>query len=144
MIRHTGIVVDNIEESIDFYTSNFNLVVKSNMLEQGQYIDAMLGIADVKVRTVKLSDTKGGLIELLKFENLTQVFEGSFWRLADFGCSHVAFTVPDVELCHRQMADSGCINVSDPQTPPGNKVKVFFSQTPKKFGGVFIEIVQEL
>ena len=27
MIRHTGIVVDDIEKSIEFYSKNFNLVV---------------------------------------------------------------------------------------------------------------------
>mgnify|MGYP003641955057 CR=1 FL=1 len=78
MIRHTGIVVGDIEKSIDFYSENFNLVVMKDMMERGSYIDNMLGIKDVSVRTVKLADTEGGLIELLKFE-----FGGIFLEIVE-------------------------------------------------------------
>tara|TARA_R110000824_G_scaffold248837_5_gene437819 strand:- start:734 stop:1168 length:435 start_codon:yes stop_codon:yes gene_type:complete len=144
MIRHTGIVVGDIEKSIDFYSENFNLVVMKDMMERGSYIDNMLGIKDVSVRTVKLADTEGGLIELLKFEDQPQAPNDSRWGLIDFGCSHMAFTVPDTEVLYTRLQEDGCINISRPQEPPGGKVKVFFSQTPKEFGGIFLEIVEEL
>ncbi len=144
MIRHTGIVVDDIDQSINFYSKNFNLVVTKDMLEEGSYISTMLGVPGAKVRTVKLADSKGGLLELLKFYDLPQVFEESFWKLTDFGCSHAAFTVPDAEGLFVQLQNSGCINVSLPLEPPGGKVKVFFTRTPKALGGVFLEIVEEL
>ena len=144
MIRHTGIVVDDIEKSIEFYSKNFNLVVMKDMMESGSYIDNMIGMENIKVRTVKLVDVEGGLIELLKFEELPQVFSNSRWNLTDFGCSHMAFTVQDAELLHAHLKECGCVNVSPPQEPPGGKVKVFFSQVPKDFGGIFLEIVEEL
>jgi len=144
MIRHTGIVVDDIEKSIEFYSRNFNLVVMKDMMESGSYIDNMIGVRNVNVRTAKLVDAEGSLIELLKFEELPQIFNNSRWSLTDFGCSHVAFTVPDAESLHTHLQESGCINVSPPQEPPGGKVKVFFSQVPKDFGGIFLEIVEEL
>ena len=144
MIRHTGIVVNDIEKSIDFYSENFNLVVKKDMVEQGEYINNMLGLSDVNVRTVKLSDSRGNQIELLRFSGLPQIAGSTlWWGITDFGCSHVAFTVEDASFMHTKLQEQGCRNISEPQTPPGGKVKVFFCYVPIEIGGTYLEIVEE-
>ena len=53
-VRHVGIVVNNIENSLKFYRDIFGLQIQRSMNESGKYIDNMLGFENVKVKTVKM------------------------------------------------------------------------------------------
>ena len=53
-VRHIGIVVKNIENSLKFYRDIFGLQIQRSMNESGKYIDNMLGFENVKVKTVKM------------------------------------------------------------------------------------------
>ena len=53
-LRHTGIVVTDIEKHISLWTVIMGFSVISDNLESGSQIESILGIPDVKVRTVKL------------------------------------------------------------------------------------------
>ena len=55
-LRHTGIVVTDIEKHISLWTAIMGFSVISDNLESGSQIESILGIPDVKVRTVKLID----------------------------------------------------------------------------------------
>ena len=66
-IRHTGIVVTDIEKSIDFYRQYFGFEVQKDMIESGEYIDNFCSLEGVKVRTVKMALENGDMIELLDF-----------------------------------------------------------------------------
>ena len=48
-VRHIGIVVKNIENSLKFYRDLLGLQIQRAMNESGEYIDNMLGFKDVKV-----------------------------------------------------------------------------------------------
>ena len=66
-IRHTGIVVTDIEKSIQFYNRYFGFEVRKDMVESGKYIDNFCSLDNVKVRTVKMALENGDMIELLDF-----------------------------------------------------------------------------
>ena len=66
-LRHIGIVVNDMDTSIQLYKDIFNLEVIWNKIEKGNFIDKLLGIDNVKVHTVKLKDSDGGIIELLQY-----------------------------------------------------------------------------
>ena len=69
-VRHIGIVVNNMENSLKFYQDLLGLKIIKDMDEQGGYINNMLSLDDVQVRTVKLSAGIGNtLIELLDFKS---------------------------------------------------------------------------
>ena len=52
-VRHVGIVVNNIENSLKFYRDIFGLQIQRSLSESGTYIDNMLGFENVKVKTIK-------------------------------------------------------------------------------------------
>ena len=64
-LRHTGIVVDDIEKHFELWTNIMGFKVISDNIESGSQIESILGIPNVKVRTVKLSDDLEQVIELL-------------------------------------------------------------------------------
>ena len=66
-------------------------------LEQSPYIDELLSIKDPNLTTVKLIDSKGFIIELLKFDNY-QVEETWSGDLKTTGLTHIALTVDNLDL----------------------------------------------
>ena len=53
-IRHTGIVTDNMTESLKFYKDLLGFKIKKKMIEKGDTTDALTGFKKTKVETVKL------------------------------------------------------------------------------------------
>ncbi|GAG92784.1 unnamed protein product, partial [marine sediment metagenome] len=68
-IRHFGIVVSDIEKSLKFYRDLLGFQIKTDVLEKGSFIDAILGLEDIKVRTIKMSADDGNLVELLWYKS---------------------------------------------------------------------------
>src|SRR3989344_5166735 len=96
-IRHFGIVVSDLEKSLHFYRDLLGLKIKRDMLEEGRFIDTILGLQSVKVRTVKMAAENGDtLVELLLYESHPRKARDNN-ELPNIGASHVAFTVEDVD-----------------------------------------------
>ena len=66
-IRHVGIVVQDIELSINFWRDHFDFSISLDQIEEGKFIEHLLNIPNVKVRTVKMKGQDNSLIELLYF-----------------------------------------------------------------------------
>lgn len=90
-IRHTGIVVENLRESLQFYQDKLGFTIDKEMDECGSFIDTILGYQDTKVTTVKLSLGNDQMVELLDFSSHKQ--SKLLRRLTDIGPTHLAFTV---------------------------------------------------
>lgn len=139
-IRHTGIVVADIEESIAFYQGLLGLRVERDMLEKSAYIDKVLGLRDVSIRTIKLSAEDGSLVELLCYK--TPVAKKTKARqLNDIGFTHIAFTVKDLGKEYLRLIGRGVTFISEPQESPNGYAKVVFCRDPE---GNFIELVEVL
>ena len=95
-IRHTGIVVTDIEKSIDFYRQYFGFEVQKDMIESGEYIDNFCSLEGVKVRTVKMALENGDMIELLDF--ISHPEENNEKRINNIGCTHFALTIENLEI----------------------------------------------
>ena len=52
-LRHIGIVVRDIDESLDFYQM-LGYEVVADIQEDGKFIDEILGLYNVKLRTIKM------------------------------------------------------------------------------------------
>lgn len=138
--RHTGIVVQDMEESLCFWRDVMGLQVSVDFREQGEFIDTVQGLSGVKLRMVKLSAPDGSMIELLKDDaHPTDPPEPN--RMCDRGIRHVAFTVADVEDCWRALDNAGHETLSKPVVSPDGKAKLFFARDPE---GNLLEIVQML
>jgi len=139
-VRHMGIVVTNIENSLKFYRDLLGLKIERSMDESGSYIDNMLGFKNVKVKTVKMSASNGNtLVELLEFNS--PVGNDTIRNIHDIGASHVAFTVLDIDETYSKLKQSGVEFNAPPQLSPDGYAKVTFCFDPDKTP---IEIVQVL
>ena len=63
-IRHTGLVVADLEVALHFWRDLLGFTVARQMEESGPHIDAMMGLKDVRLTTSKLTAPEGGMIEL--------------------------------------------------------------------------------
>ena len=68
-LRHVGITVTSMDKSLTLYRDLFSLKVIWDEIEQGEFVDSLSGIKNIKVRTVKLQDKIGGIIELLEYHS---------------------------------------------------------------------------
>lgn len=140
-VRHFGIVVSDMERSLCFYRDLLGLRVIREMDESGDYLDNMLAIEDVHVRTAKLSaDGGSALIELLEFKS-HRGDKPIGREIYSVGPSHVAFTVKDLDALYNQLSQAGIRFNAPPQLSPDAYAKVTFCKDPD---GTFIEIVEVL
>lgn len=139
-LRHTGLVVANLEAAIDFWCDHLDLRVVRRLEESGPFIDAILGLKDTRVTTVKLAAPDGNLIELLHFHSHP---DRPSWTGKPYstGFTHVAFTVDDVDATCRKLAAAGITCRTRPQRSPDGRAKVTFCDGPE---GVLLELVEEL
>ena len=64
-IRHTGIVVEDLDKALEFYRDVLEFKVEKSMNERGPFIETILGLKGVVVTTIKMSAPDGSFIELL-------------------------------------------------------------------------------
>ena len=135
-----GIVVDDLEKNRDFWINTLGFKLHIEALEESPYIDELLDIKDPALKTVKLIDSKGFIIELLKFENY-QV--GNSWSgdLKTNGLTHIALTVDNLDELVKGLIKGDYQTVSDIKVSPNGKVKVVFVKGPE---GLMLELVEEL
>ena len=139
-IRHFGIVVSDIEKSLEFYRDILGFKIKIDALEEGKFIDAILGQKNVKVRTVKMLADDGNLIELLWYQSHKGKKRENY-EIFDIGASHPAFTVENLDEEYKRLKEKGIKFISSPQMSPNGKAKVAFCYDPD---GVPVELVEEL
>ena len=58
-VRHTGIVVSNMETSLPFYRDLLGLEVWWDQIEAGSVTEAITGVTEAKLRTVKMKALDG-------------------------------------------------------------------------------------
>ncbi len=138
-IRHVGIVVSNMAVSLNFYRDVIGLRDAPINHENGEFLDALLGMAAAKVSTVKLSGTKGStLLELLCFETPMAT---ATTPLNAIGPTHVALTVPDLDELYARITAAGFEFNAPPRVSPDGGAKVAFCRDPD---GTFLELVEVL
>ena len=138
-IRHTGIVVEDLEASLNFYRNLLGFKINKQMEESGEYIDKMSALDGVKVTTIKMAAPDGQLIELLFYHS--HLNKPKPRQLHDIGLSHLAFTVDDVDHTYDKLKAQGIKFNSPPQLSPDGYAKVTFCMAPE---GTLIELVEVL
>lgn len=136
-IRHTGIVVVDMEASLNFYRDLFGFKVVKQQNETGGFIDKILGLSGVKVTTVKMVASRGQMIELLKYD--APPSKNVPRKICEIGISHIAFTVDDLNKQYARLQNEGVQFVSSPRLSPDGIAKVAFCRAPE---GTFVELVE--
>ena len=140
MTRHVGIVVNDLEKTRDFWINTLGFKLHIEAKEESPYIDELLAIKDPRLTTVKLIDSNGFIIELLKFENY-QVENSWSGDLKTTGLTHIALTVDNLEGLVDKLKKQNYAPLSDIKISPSKKVKVVFVKGPE---AIMLELVQEL
>ena len=139
-IRHTGVVVSDVDKSLEFYCDLLGFAVEKDLDEHGNYLDLFLGMQDVRVRTIKLSLKGRVSLELLSFADPYKR-EGSALELNNIGCTHIAMTVADLDRLYSQLSEKGVQFNNPPAVSEDGRAKVAFCQDPD---GTYLELVEEL
>jgi catechol 2,3-dioxygenase-like lactoylglutathione lyase family enzyme len=138
-IRHTGIVVVDLEASLHFYRDLLGFQIAKQMEEAGDYIDNISSLRNVKVTTVKMTSPTGQMIELLKYHS--HPAEQKMRAICEIGISHIAFTVDDLDIEYERLKSKGIQFNSPPQLSPDGYAKVTFCRAPER---TLIELVEVL
>ena len=137
-IRHTGIVVEDLEASLSFYQDILGFRISRQMEESGEFIDSILAMDGTVITTVKMAAPDGQLIELLKFHSNPR--SANPRGLCDIGITHIAFTVDDMDREYERLKANGIRFLSPPRTSPDGFATVAFCRAPE---GTYIEMVEE-
>ena len=135
-----GIVVNDLEKTRDFWINILGFKLHIEAKEKSPYIDELLAIKEPMLTTVKLIDSNGFIIELLKFENY-QVENSWSGDLKTTGLTHIALTVGNLDELVDNLKKQNYAPLSDIKISPSKKVKVVFVKGPE---AIMLELVQEL
>jgi catechol 2,3-dioxygenase-like lactoylglutathione lyase family enzyme len=133
-------VVNDLEKTRDFWINTLGFKLHIEAKEESPYIDELLAIKDPMLTTVKLIDSKGFIIELLKFENY-QVENSWSGDLKTTGLTHIALTVDNLDELVDNLKMQNYQPLSEIKISPNKKVKVVFVKGPES---IMLELVQEL
>lgn len=139
-LRHIGIVVINLEESIKFYEDIFSLTLVNQMIEEGKYVESLVGIKNASIHWAKLEAKDNTIIELLEYKN-SEFLSKDNYVANRLGCSHIAISVDDIEDIYNKLQVYNCKCNSKPLFSPDGKVKVMYCHD---INGTILEIVEEL
>ncbi len=138
-VRHVGVVVRDAEKSLFFYRDLLGFSVVNDQIEIGDSIETFLGMKGAKVRTIKMRSDSGAMIELLNF--IKPEGFGKPLGLYNFGCTHFALTVDNLDSIYNILKSNGIKFVNPPSLSEDGYAKVSFCRDPD---GTYIELVEEL
>ncbi len=139
-VRHTGIVVRDLEKSAKFYCA-LGFVEDNRAIEEGDFIDTVVGLQNTKLEWVKLKAPDGYLLELLQYHSHPEQKEIAKQRSNQLGCSHLAFSVDDIDTVCEKIEKIGGSIVNPPTLTNDKKVKVAYCHDNE---GNLMEIVEVL
>jgi hypothetical protein len=127
-------------ETKKFWINYLGFKLHIEGVEQSPYIDDLLDIKEPNLTTVKLIDSKGFIVELLKFDNY-QVDNSWSGDLKTTGLTHIALNVDNLEELVGNLKKLKYQTLSGIKTSPDRRVKVVFVKGPE---ALMLELVETL
>ena len=144
-IRHVGIVVKSLDESLKFYRDTLGLSMYRRYIEPpGEFIDRLVGRENVRLEWAKMIIPEGGLIELVQYHSHSGTNANERSDSADsnkIGSSHVSLTVDDLSKTFDELSKSGYKCNSEPLLSPDGKVKILYCYDSD---GFILELIEDL
>jgi lactoylglutathione lyase len=137
-VRHTGIVVRDLEKSEKFYCS-MGFVKDNHAIEEGSFIDTLVGMKNTKLEWVKLKAPDGYILELLQYHSNPKHQAIAKQESNQLGCSHLAFTVENIDIVCRNIKKNGGSIVNQPTLTDNKKFIVVYCHDIE---GNLMEIVE--
>lgn len=142
-IRHSGIVVLDMDSAIPFYRDVLGMVVYWDQVEDWAGLARAFKLPKVSVRTVKMSpdptDNKYTGIELLQFSEPSHSKSVGSRTLQSLGCTHLAIQVGNLDLVRSRLIEKKFDFIAEPEMSPDGNVRLAFCNAPEE---VFLELVE--
>lgn len=140
-VRHTGIVVTDMNEARRFYVEwlQCGRIVFDGIVGN-EYVDAVTGLKDVQLHIVMLEMPDGTRIELLQYLSHPRSLPHRN-ESCDVGCSHVALQVENIDELYERLVKHGIEFHAPPRIDPKGYAKVTYCRGPDH---VILELVQVL
>jgi catechol 2,3-dioxygenase-like lactoylglutathione lyase family enzyme len=139
-VRHAGVVVRDLEKSAEFYCA-LGFFEDDRAIEEGCFIDTVVGLQNTKLEWIKLRALDGYLLELLQYHSHPEKEEITKQKSNQLGCSHLAFSVDDIDTVCNGIKKIGGSVVNLPALTNDKKVKVAYCHDNE---GNLMEIVEVL
>lgn len=140
-IRHTGLVVNDLAASIAFYRDILGLKEVMTDVESGEFIDNIVALDGVELKYCKLVCRDGGMLELIQYLSHPYPASDGPSPSNKIGCSHVCYTVENLDLLHQKLTEQGFNCNCKPQIFPNGKVKGLYCHDPD---GIIVELIEEI
>jgi catechol 2,3-dioxygenase-like lactoylglutathione lyase family enzyme len=141
-VRHTGIVVLDVNTWLEFLIEFFNFRIWIDQVEKGDFISHLLGIDNSEVRTIKLRDAKDGTIELLEFKTPANTFQ-PITPLApnSLGLTHIALEVQALDSTLEELFAKGYYPIAPVRVSEDGKARVCYLRGPEQVLFELVELV---
>lgn len=140
IIRHTGLVTNNLKSSLVFWTKYLKFKIHKEMDEDGDLINQIMLYKNVKLKTIKLKDKKNNLLELLYFKNKPKIKINKIKPYSN-GFTHISITVKNLNFLYESLVRKKVKFNSKPKISSDGNVIMTYCKTPE---GAYLELVQEL
>jgi catechol 2,3-dioxygenase-like lactoylglutathione lyase family enzyme len=138
-IRHTGIVVSDMQREVAFYRDLLGMQVWADFKDGSAYVQAVTEVPGAKVWMVKLKAADGVSLELLQY--LSHPQQPLPRRSCDVGPNHVALQVEDIDALYEKLKAAGIRFHAPPTLSGDGGAKVTYCRDPE---GIILELVQIL
>lgn len=138
-IRHVGIYVNDLNKMKEFYCKFLGMSEAIHAIEEGTYINTVLGLDNSKVELYKLKADDGSILELLKL--FPEEIEKLEHKIYNIGSMHIAITVNNLNEEYLKLSKMGVKFISSPRFSSDCSAKVCFCRDPE---GNFLELVEVL
>lgn len=139
-IRHTGIVVSDMQRSLRFYRDLLGLEVWADFKDNSDYVQKVTNVQDAHIWMIKLNAKNGGGVELLQYLSHPQPVPEPR-RSCDAGINHIAIQVENIDDLHQKLVAEGIAFHAPPTIASDGSAKVTYCRDPE---GVIVELVQIL
>lgn len=139
-IDHVGIIVDDLAAARAFFV-DLGFEVQGEAELEGEFVERVVGLADVKSAIVMLAPPDGGTnIELAKFYRPTDEQAAQLPAANTLGIRHIALVVGDIDAVVAGLAAKGVAAFSPVQRYE-DVYKLCYIRGPE---GIILELAEEL
>ena len=128
--RHTGIIVSNLNKSLNFYKNILNLKKVSRMEESGTYFNNLTKTKNLKADVLKVKSKDNIIVEIIKYKNSKTKRVIKPKDMVTVGTMHMCFTVDDIMKLYKKMKKKRIKFFSPPLKSPYDPVITCFCYDP--------------
>ena len=136
-VRHVGLIVKDIDKSLELYRDILGFKPMIDQIEQGQFYEYLTGNKSIVARTCKCYSKNGTCIELIEYQSDSLVQRKK--ELVCEGFNHIALDIDDIESIYDNLLKVGITFINKPKFNDKKTAKVAFC---KDFEGNYLELVQ--